>query len=87
MKFYANQAYRCITKLPQRWKNFFNINNPLSQILYKVPIPITESKWKWFQNLKEVIDKEHHTFYDNNNLRKRKNFFMHQKHNSSNLMF
>lgn len=32
--------------------------------LYSHSIPIAESKWKWLQELKNVIDNDHHAFYD-----------------------
>lgn len=33
--------------------------------LYQDPIPITESKYVHLQELKDVIEKDHHTFYAN----------------------
>lgn len=49
--------------LPQRKIKTNEVQQPTQ--LYKRPISISESKWKCLQDLKHVIEKDHHSFYDN----------------------
>ncbi|CAG9828328.1 unnamed protein product [Diabrotica balteata] len=49
--------------LPQRRLKLNVIQRPTQ--LYLRPIPITESKWKCLQDLKLVLERDHHSFYDN----------------------
>ncbi|KAF2890600.1 hypothetical protein ILUMI_15573 [Ignelater luminosus] len=54
--------------LPQRQQKC--TGHVVPELLYSHPIPIAESKWKCLQELKNVIAKDHHTFYDNLPLQK-----------------
>ncbi|KAF2895104.1 hypothetical protein ILUMI_11075 [Ignelater luminosus] len=49
--------------LPQKQQK--RTGHVVPELLYYHPIPIAESKWKCLQELKNVIAKDHHTFYDN----------------------
>ena len=63
--------------LPQRPK-MPKLNDVILQPLFKERLPIKSSKWKHLQDLKPVLEKEVHSFYDNiphsskENLRKEK---------------
>ncbi|KAF2882615.1 hypothetical protein ILUMI_23561 [Ignelater luminosus] len=49
--------------LPQRKQR--STGHVVPELLYSRPIPIAESKRKCLRELKNVIAKDHHTFYDN----------------------
>ncbi|KAF2904956.1 hypothetical protein ILUMI_01219, partial [Ignelater luminosus] len=49
--------------LPQRQQK--RTGHVVPELLYSQPIPIAESKWKCLQELKNVIAKDYHAFYDN----------------------
>lgn len=51
--------------LPQRIKPFKKIANYLPPKLYNTRLKIKSSKWRHLQELRQVLPKEYHSFYDN----------------------